>query len=234
MFQRTWFGCLGLSIAAALLAACGSGGVGESAEGNEAAERAALPLDKKAADLPDGGADAAPAPNCLYLQRGVLGDAADTFIAGDPSKSGKNWGQNTNLLAGSVNGGERDTLIQFDLSPIPAGAQITSATLSLRGSISGDPNAMVRAHQILASWSEGTATFASFANAYDPNPAATAPASGQLSLDLTAMAQGWMSDPSANHGVLIEEDQTGLSSFRSSEWPAANDRPRLTVCFTGP
>lgn len=66
-------------------------------------------------------------------------------------------GAGTELFTGTTNNNDRRrALVRFDLSTIPAGAMITSATLTLRvdRTVSGNHNVAV--HKVAADWGEGT------------------------------------------------------------------------------
>ena len=174
---------------------------------------------------------AAGAPVCVTIGRGLAGGAADALISTNSGKDGRvtaNYGSSTALTAGGSPAGQRQGLLRFDLSPIPNGAIITSATATLHVLVGG--GAPVRAHRVLAPWSEPTVTWASFAGAYAPAVDATFPGTSTASTNLSALVQGWVSGAIPNNGVLLERDLTGATVFASSEYAAAA-RPALKVCY---
>lgn len=78
---------------------------------------------------------------------------------------------------------------------------------------------------------------------FDPTPSATTDVAGVgaytwgSSNDMVADVQGWLDDPSANHGweILAEADGgTTAKRFNTRESSAATTRPRLTIGFTPP
>ncbi|MCB1077539.1 MAG: PQQ-dependent sugar dehydrogenase, partial [Verrucomicrobiae bacterium] len=61
------------------------------------------------------------------------------------------------LFTGNIaQGGERRALVRFNLSPIPAGAQIQSASVKLTLDLSNSPNVPFQWHRLTADWGEGT------------------------------------------------------------------------------
>ena len=89
----------------------------------------------------------------------LLGAAADTTLYSEGARAN---GGGQQLFAGKVEeqggGALRRALIRFDLSSIPAGAQVQSVqlTLNMNRSIVGDR--AVALHRVSESWAEGTAT----------------------------------------------------------------------------
>lgn len=73
-----------------------------------------------------------------------------------------NYGTNTDLNVGEINSGTRvwRTIIQFDLSDIPAGSVVNSATLSLRAKSDASSNARTfRVYRVLRNWVVGEVTW---------------------------------------------------------------------------
>lgn len=172
---------------------------------------------------------------------------------------------------GATGGGAiRRALVKFDLSSIPAGATITSATLRLNMSKTSSGAQTVILKRLTADWGEGTSN----ADANEGSGAASttgdatwthrfhntstwtapgaesnvaAPTSASLSVNtvgvytwgstaqMVADAQGWLNDPSTNHGWLIagNEEGSGTSKrFDSRENGTVANRPQLTVQYT--
>src|SRR5262245_10308483 len=85
---------------------------------------------------------------CVMVQRGATGDVKDTRIAsGSPDKS---YGDLGTLNAGKVDGKERLSLFQFDLSAVPAHAKVVRARLTLHGVSTSE--APFTVHRVAASW----------------------------------------------------------------------------------
>ena len=163
---------------------------------------------------------------CVTIQRGLGGTVQDAHLADD--KPTKNYGESNSLAAGDVGPGHRQALVQWDTSAIPPDATVTQATATLEVLLYGGGAHDV--YRVLAPWSEATVTDASFGGAYDPTILGSLPAGSPTSVDLTALAQGWVSGATPNYGVLIDRT-TGLTVFSSSEDPHPEVRPLLDVCY---
>ncbi len=170
---------------------------------------------------------------CVTIVRGGLGDVMDTQIAGDPSKQTKNYGASDPINTGMVAGaGPRQGLFQFDLSPVPASADIVSAMVTLQQKNTGITT--VRGHLITAAWDESTVTWASLNGAYSPLTAFSfINGVGPVTFDVTALVQSWLDGVTPNHGFLLEQSGTTITSFTSSE-STPGSRPKLVVCYTIP
>lgn len=177
-----------------------------------------------------------PSSQCVTFQRGTFGTTADTQIgAGSLTK---NYGTSTVANTGLIAGAARQTLISFDLSPIPTGSTVSSSSLSLYENTVSSPASSVEVHRITAAWGETTVTWSSFAGAYDPTIAgsfASGATAGSRAVDVTGLVQGWRSGASANNGVLLSQPGTsGYSSFNTAEATPTSTRPALSVCFVAP
>jgi Calcineurin-like phosphoesterase/Purple acid Phosphatase, N-terminal domain len=178
-----------------------------------------------------GGSGGGGVPVCVTVQRGTLGAAQDATIW--QSASGWNDGATSYLYTGNTtSSGYRVSLLRFDLSFIPFGSVVQSAALTLSQGWKSDVST-IRLHEALAPWLESTVTWASYGQSWDPMTFAsfvTVSGSGDRAVDLTALVQDWVSGV-ANHGVVLEEDPTRVTTFRSSETGVVGYRPRLRVCY---
>jgi len=169
---------------------------------------------------------------CVTVRRGGLGSVQDaTLSAGTP---GGNFGSDGELVAGATSGGQSVALVRFDLSPVPARAQVTSAKLGL---FTGECCSVesVNVHLATAAWSEGDVTWASFGGAYSPAAAGEITTCAQPSvLDVTAAATAWHAHAATNFGVALVQAGAAATAFRSSEAATATDRPALQVCYVVP
>ncbi|MFT3769317.1 MAG: DNRLRE domain-containing protein [Minicystis sp.] len=166
---------------------------------------------------------------CVTIQRGVAGGVADALISF--TAPDKNFGASGSLSTGEQSGGDpRETLLRFDLSPVPAGVSIVSAQATLTRLLGFGAQNPTNAHLATAAWSESSVTWNSFGGAFSPAVAATFPPGATTTADLTAAVRGWYGGAIPNNGLLLERDLTGATTFASSETPAAQ-RPRLDVCY---
>src|SRR6185436_11816490 len=98
-------------------------------------------------------------------------------------------------------------------------------------------HATVTAHRVTTAWNEGTVTWNSFGGAFDAYPEAKltleAGEEAPATFDVTRLVRAWRSGEHAQHGILLEQDDSS-SSFATSESDAPTQRPRLDVCFTVP
>lgn len=181
---------------------------------------------------PVGSASSALA-TCVTIQRGGTGNIADTFLSAD--YPGWATGAESSLYSGkSSGGGTNRSLLRADLSSIPAGSTITSATLSLAASWT-EANNLVGVYPVLAPWSESTTTAANFDAA--TGIGATAAGSfaagngGTKTVDITALAAQWVNGSLPNNGVALQEPSVNGHLFWSSE---TSMKPSLTVCYEPP
>jgi hypothetical protein len=183
-------------------------------------------------------AEHADAVTCKTIVRGLQAGVSDAMLAfdpSDPSLASANLGSSILNSTGAMGAGSRQLLLQFDLTPIPGSALVTSATLDLfQKTRLGTGNVAI--HRALSPWSEGSVTWSSFGGAFDPvtiaafDPAAT-PVGSSVSIDLTALAAGWVSGVLPNHGILLDQPTTGRTSFGASEASLLHARPKLVVCY---
>lgn len=182
----------------------------------------------------------------------------DTYI--DNQLTTTNFGTNASLLIGESNAETRDNrcLIKFDLSSIPAGSQIISATLSLWQFAELSNNARdMRVFLLKRVWVETEATWNEYssgnswqnAGGFGVNDAQTSPdiglinlsateSAGEKQITLTASAiQDLLTGGSfTNNGFIIKmntenEDQ---QQFRSSDYGTAGERPKLAIVYSPP
>lgn len=174
---------------------------------------------------------------------------ADTYISQDMEGSDKrpfNYGGAGTL---KIKAGEEHGLIEFNISAIPQGATVFSATLTIQVSDPGS-GSNVSVRPLLEEWVEGTlqgtagvcnwtqrdtVNLWATAGAGPPGSAGAVVASFQptavgprmIALPVS-LVQGWL-DPAQNHGVLLIATQDNIDVV-SSEGTSTN-RPILTVTF---
>ena len=165
------------------------------------------------------------------IQRGVSGTVADAQIANKTPPS--NYGTSAAMNTGLVSGQERQSLVRFDLSAIPAGATINSAIFSAYNvnTVQSD----IRLNRVTAPWSESLVTWQSFNGAFAPvQDAIFSNSLNPSSAPIVPPVQSWVSGANPNHGFLLRQPLFGTANtqFKSSEHATVAQRPRLDVCFT--
>ena len=191
-----------------------------------------------------------------YFQAGLGGyaDTSGTYFDGAAGYDGSNF-----LRVGANNSSK--ALLGFDVDTIPANAIIDEATLALFYTGRSNANSLtLGAHGVLAGWAANVAnrtqrlTGANWnvpgmgaGSDYTATPAATLAVVGEgnawVELDVTALAQTWVSNASQNHGlVLLQEAASGsvVYSFcsevaQASATPTppcvAGHAPKLTLRY---
>lgn len=187
------------------------------------------------------------AQNVLKLRPGAEGK--DAMIFSIPKYKDVNYGSTEHLhvCAWTWNGvaGAQRSLIQFDLSQVPVGAEVASAKLVLHAD--GFQSENINGHsnysksnasylkRVLAPWEEDKITWANQPT-YEDKPIAVLPQSTlstqDYSLDVTADVIDMIKEPKSNYGFMIqlqkEEQYAGLF-FATSD--AENERlhPELVI-----
>jgi hypothetical protein len=147
-------------------------------------------------------------------------------------------------------------IIKWDLSAIPPGATIQSATLSLymygtEGS-GGDDNYDILVHRILnhnpsisaCTWNtfDGVKAWSGGADgggadlAQAESTIAVGKTAGYKTWSITQMLQDWVNNPATNFGLALSPDGSAASDsnryFRSTEYSEPDQRPKLTVTYS--
>jgi hypothetical protein len=126
------------------------------------------------------------------------------------------------------------TYVKFDLSGLPAGATVQSATIQMIGGPTTISSTPVTARRVTTAWSESTLTYNS-----RPSTSSTGVVTGAsvasggtevLTLDVTAMVAARGTATIAN-GWELRPNGTNDSWWYSSEWSTAAQRPTLTVIY---
>lgn len=171
---------------------------------------------------------------CITIQRGVLGDFIDTGIRSDYPYSTAG----TAAFVGVSTTPTRDqwAMFQADLSPIPVGAVVTSATLHLTQGGYNAAGMVMDIHRATSSWTEGY-SWNIFGVSYDPAPEvsyinSSISGTGTFSFDATALVQAWRGG-TANYGLVIRQSggPLGTTRYNTSDNPNAALRPSLDVCY---
>lgn len=167
---------------------------------------------------------------CTTIQRGTLGSVIDAYVQSANPTS--NAGASGSLTAYNGTTGLFHALVQWDLSVIPAGATVTSASAAFWVNISnGSPT--VQVHPNLGTWTELGVTWAT-APAFGASLGALPTSGSNTAISFTlpiATVQGWLAGP--NYGLTLETDAVlGQKTLAPSETSTVARRPALTVCYT--
>jgi len=178
-------------------------------------------------------------------------DSKDAWIA-SAAYADMNFGDDYEGYAGVWVGFLFRSLFQFDLSPIPANATVTSAILTLtRTFVAGDPSPHVL-YRVVRDWTESEVTWNSaktgtpWAAAGCDDTTSDREATGIGTFDTAALVtvsldvakvQEWINGTFVNNGmVLVGTPVVGdhASTFAQSGNADANKRPKLAITYTLP
>ena len=178
-----------------------------------------------------------------------LTSSADTHILENAPK--KNYGTVTSLgvdgdePAGT--GKDKSALLKWDLSTIPAGSKISSASVTLN--VTNTTTQTYQAYELKRPWVESAATWLLYATGKSWQTAGakglldrgttvvgnvSPSTSGNQSFALSAaLVQGWVDNPASNNGIIIANaTNTDGFDFSSRESTTSNLRPQLNVTYT--
>jgi hypothetical protein len=162
-----------------------------------------------------------------------------------------NFGYSTEFNAiawtngGSISDGR--SLLQFDLTEIPAGSVVQTAYLSLyydstssnsgHSQMSGTNDANI--FEITAPWDESIVTWANQPTTSNNNqgylPPSTSITEDYLNIDITSMVQDFVDVPATNYGMMVQlATETAYRSliFCSSDHPNPALHPKLEVTYS--
>ena len=191
-------------------------------------------------------------PNAIAISfqdglNGYSGTKDAVLKANSPATNFGNGAENE--LDGSP---DESALLFWDVTAIPAGSTIESVTITFN--TTNTARATYELYAVKRPWVESEATWNEFASgqrwetagaggAQDKGTtvlgAIVAPNTGEttisLNIDGIAVVQGWIDEPSSNHG-LISQDYVNHSNgldFSSREVIDPALRPKLTITYTG-
>jgi hypothetical protein len=146
-------------------------------------------------------------------------------------------------------GGDLSAAIRWDLSQIPAGATVSSATVTLN--VTNSTIHTYGAYELKRAWSEGqvnwnqAATGAPWATAgakgatdRGPKIADVAPTTKTpYTFTIPAsVVQGWLDNPSSSNGILLADPTTGTTNWDTFAFDTKEGAqpPKLSVTYTAP
>lgn len=121
------------------------------------------------------------------------------------------------------------------LISLPTGAALDSAILSLYvEDFQGISNHHVNIHRITQPWDEAIVTYNNFAASYDPAVAASfiAAGTGWYHCEITSLVQSWLDGIYPDYGILIEQLESEITRFASSEFANSDLHPMLKICYS--
>ena len=185
---------------------------------------------------------------CEVFQPGPTA-GKDAYIKQD--KPDERRGGDSELRVKTESGKLNRSLLQFDLTSLPTGVVIDSASFSLWVKEVRDGNATIAAHQVTAGWNEAEVTWkardkaagllwAAQGGDYDPATLDTEAFVKDVknywaTWDVTTAAVAWVATPASNFGLILESPVTSPKNetrFKSSDDGTASQRPKLEVCYS--
>lgn len=170
----------------------------------------------------------------MTLQPGSEG--VDTYVISGGASSN---GSKTTLIADTA---PSMPLLRFDLSALPAGAHVTSATLSAYAE-SGTGSGPVALHRVTRDWtdaatwysSDGAVAWTTAGGDVHADPLSStsfAGTAGWMNWDVTALADRWLKGSLPNQGVQLRSG-AGITSitFVSGNAVNASQHPKLSITF---
>jgi type II secretory pathway pseudopilin PulG len=147
----------------------------------------------------------------------------------DPDRNNSSGTQHIRYESGNT----EQALYRFDLSALPSGARVLSASAwFFVSSGQSHPEGPVTAHRITADWLEADVTWNSFSSSFESLPFGMIPPQPtggvRVSLNLTAQVQAWVNgDP--NYGILLASRSEGTHVQYESSESGTTERPYLEV-----
>src|SRR5450631_3457979 len=160
--------------------------------------------------------------------------SGDAFVSSATPKL--NYGSSIILAVGPGS----NSYVQFNLSGIPAGANISKATLRLYvDAVSG--SGILDVFQVTSTWTENKVTYntrpsqTSVSAIVGSSDSITSASWNQfLLIDITPLAQGWMNGTIPNNGIALTlTSGSGIFSFDSKESLLTGNGPELEIALSG-
>lgn len=169
----------------------------------------------------------------LVLQPGPEGK--DTIVISSHPNDNYDGGA---LTFGNWAMGDRETLIEWDISGLPAGAVITDAMMEMYCSYASDASTTdVFLHMCTDSWDESTVTWNTKPEATNEDKiTADWPESDYwYAVDVTTFVDNWYTEAWDNYGMLVRadvpDDDIYAKFYSSDDEDHEQLRPKLTITY---
>lgn len=152
-----------------------------------------------------------------------------------------NYGSQPDIEVRPDNGADRRALIRFDLSAIPPGSIVSTASLFLFEK-DDDPNQVTYIYRVTSSWNEDSATWefpwtnpgGDFDNSFVYAVYPPSQINCMLTIDITNLVQEWVNG-TPNYGLLLYSTGTNhIIKYSSKEETVVEQHPKLYVEYTAP
>jgi hypothetical protein len=201
-----------------------------------------------------GSTDPTPASRSWTVNTTVaqsISSGADTKLAQRATST--NYGGAATLQADgdepAGSGKDTSALVRWNLSAIPAGSKVRSASVTLN--VTNTSTETYEAYELRRPWVQTAATWLLYAasrpweiagangsldRAAQPAGTVTPSAKGKLTFALSpALVQGWLDNPATNNGIVIADTvNTDGFDFSSRESSTSGVRPQLNVTYAAP
>jgi len=143
-----------------------------------------------------------------------------------------NFGSDSELAVKNKAGDSFRALYHYDLTSIAGSGGVQSAIAWFYVS-SNDDQAAVDIRAVMADWTEPAVTWNNIATSFDTTIMGTIPLQVTkdvwVSVDITALAQQWVNDPTSNNGITLIASSDDLESKYSSREYGTTQRPYLEI-----
>lgn len=163
---------------------------------------------------------------------GVITATADQDAYVTSRNPDTNYGSVSPLTVSAKANNLRQALYRFDLSQLPAGANIITATVSLF--VIDQNNRPVNIHRITSDWTESAITWNNGSGSFDPAPSASfVPEfiTQYITTDITSLVQQWVSGAAQNYGIMLVGRVNNQTSYASRE-SSPDQVPYLTIRYS--
>lgn len=183
----------------------------------------------------EGGAgNEAGAPSLAPVTVDIV-DIVDSYVSSNSRTS--NYGEEKTLIIDRNNGAgpqgmqTHDAILLASLEALPAGAEVSAATLTLSCSRAGDP---LSVSYVNAAWQELAVNWYNKPVLGAALGSAAVDATAKLNIDLRSAVVAWLAGDQPNFGVYLSISGLNANECSSSEADDARLRPRLSVTYSVP